>query len=406
MVHKNLWIKTTLLCGSFFFFYSYSFAKTGLADYKKGYQLYQQGHYQEALKYFYIATDEDMDFWQSYHMIGNCYFQLRQKDNAIDAFKESLRIHPNNPTLVRNLRDLDSGVFEYPLQPLDEENPHQTLPEPPTIVTEFAMARVSGLGVQSPGAEMETEERPDDTNVNHNVRAPLWMKLNSSYGFAGMGDLSSGAVAWNKTMNQNGTNGYAIARNTGVELGLESGYTLDKDDSLSLGVDYLGGEGYSASLVSPANEILQAINPATYSLSVNYYRYLTAGNNRLFVMGGMGYYMSMVSYFESGPGQPISGNFNGGNLGGTIGVGNEWYFSKAVGIELSGRMRFANISHIQGEATGLPAGSSGTAALAILKNGTLGVQNTQTIGQNGNSAYASIDYTGFDLKLAMDIYPF
>ncbi len=376
-------------------------AKPGLSDYKTGYRLYQQGYYEKAIRYFCNAVDEDMDFWQCYQMIGNCYFQLRQKNAALAAYQECLRIHPNNSTLIKDCRDLTTGAFDYPLQPVDEEKPkYISKIAPPVDIPSEVLAQVSGMSVKTPAFDQPVNYYPR----KNEGRNPLWFKLDSTYGFTGTGDLGAGVVAWNKNLAQNGEEGYVLARNAGIEMGLETGYSLDPKDAVSVGLSYLGGQGYSVNLVSSSSGVLQSINPDTYSASLNYYRYFPVGKNRFFVMGGLGYYLSMVSYYQQASTQPIYGNLSGGNIGAEVGIGNEWFFTKSVGLELSGSFRYANIPKVQGTVSGLSAGPS-TAALAIQPNGTVGIQSTQYIG-GGISDYASIDYTGIDLKLSMDLYLF
>jgi hypothetical protein len=374
-------------------------AKPGLADYKKGYNQYQRGHYEKALHYFLLASDEDLNFWQAFHMMGNCYFLLKDKDAALAAFKESLKINPQNKILIKNCWHLEKGILDYAQPPALELVAISPPMDPPVTIPAFVIARVSGMSISSStgvGTPVTKRSSKDEE------RTPLWVKLNSSYGFSGMGDLSSGASAWNKNLDQNGMSGYANSHNMGMEFGLETGYNWGKKDALSLGVAYLGGQGYKASALSPSPAVFQSINPETYSADLNYYRYFPGRDSRFFVMGGVGYYLSFVNYFQTDSVESVTGSLSGGNFGAIVGIGNEWYFSKSVGMEVSGRFRYANISKIQGNVSGI---SNGAAALAVLSNGTLGVQDAQNIG-SGNVNYASIDYTGFDLKVAMDLYLF
>ncbi len=371
-------------------------SQDGDLEYQTAFQLYQSGQYQEALHHFYLAADENLDSWKTYHMIGNCYFIMRKKDAALGAYRESLKIHPNNPTLLGNYRQLmsspslSSGI---PLRPL-EDSTDVRYKQPPVTVSYDLIAQVSGYAM--PYGPYHNYKIPSP-------RFPVWLKLNSSFGFVNMQDLESGAQSWNQSSGSGTQAGIASARNSGVELGLEGGWNLDKADSLSLGMDYLGGEGYQVQVVSSSSELLQSVSPNTYALDLNYYRDLTGGRSRLYVTGGLGYYFTQVSYYQADPTNPIQGLLNGGTLGWSLGVGNEWFLTREVGLELSGRFRYAKINQVQGDITN-PQGST-SSALAVLRNGTLGVQSTQSLGQ-GNGAYAAIDYTGFDLRLSMDLYLF
>jgi tetratricopeptide (TPR) repeat protein len=90
-------------------------------DYKKGLDLYGQGRYEDALVRFQLAIDENWTFWQSYQMVGYCYFELRDKESALQAFEQSLKINPRNPTLAKVYNDLKSGSLDIPMRPVDNE---------------------------------------------------------------------------------------------------------------------------------------------------------------------------------------------------------------------------------------------------------------------------------------------
>ncbi len=91
------------------------------SDYKKGLDLYGQGRYEAALVRFQLAIDENWTFWQSYQMVGYCYFELREKESAMKAFEESLKINPHNPKLVKVYTDLKSGSLDIPMRPVESE---------------------------------------------------------------------------------------------------------------------------------------------------------------------------------------------------------------------------------------------------------------------------------------------
>ncbi len=371
--------------------------KSGALEYETGFHLYQLGKYQEALHHFYLAADENLDSWKTYHMIGNCYFVLQQRDAAMGAYQESLKINPNNPGLLNNFKKLQfsssSLTSSFSLQPLETVEYGYAHPQAVIVSTDL-LAQVSGYAMPYPSYVSHKPSGP---------RFPVWLKLNSSFGFANMSDLESGAQSWNKSSGIGTSNGLATARNTGVELGLEGGCNLDEANVFSVGLDYLGGEGYQVTVVSSNANLIQSVTPDTYALDLNYYRNLTSGKSRLFAMGGVGYYFTQVRYYQADPMNPVVGQFTGGALGCALGVGNEWFVTREVGLELSGRFRYAKIPQVQGSATNQAVGT--TAALAVLRNGTLGVQSSQSLGQ-GNGDYAAIDYTGFDLRFSLDLYLF
>jgi tetratricopeptide (TPR) repeat protein len=102
-------------------------------DYLKGLDLYLAGRYEEALTRFHWAIDEKWDFWQSYQMLGYCHFELREKEAALSAFQESLRLNPKNPALAKIVVDLKSGALDIPVRPvIAEEHPRGPVVEIPT----------------------------------------------------------------------------------------------------------------------------------------------------------------------------------------------------------------------------------------------------------------------------------
>lgn len=370
-------------------------SQPGDLEFQTGFNLYQSGKYQEALHHFYLSADENLDSWQTYHMIGNCYFVLQNRDAALGAYRESLRINPKNTSLLDHFKKLQSSLSSTPslkLHPIDEITAVEAK-HPPVTVPFDLLAQVSGYGMPYPIHSLKPAT----------PRFPLWVKLNSCFGFANMQDFESGAQSWNKSLTTNNQGAVASVRNSGVELGVESGCNLDSANVFSFGLEYLGGEGYQVSVVSSSSQLLQSVTPDTYSMGVNYYRNLTGGRSRLYAMGGVGYYFTQVRYYQSDPESPVAGNLSGGTLGGVIGIGNEWYLTREVGLEISGRFRYAKINQVQGNVSNQASGT--TSALAVLRNGTLGVQSSESLSQ-GNGDYASIDYTGFDLRLSTDLYLF
>jgi tetratricopeptide (TPR) repeat protein len=97
-----------------------SSVKDCVRDYKKGLTLYSQGHYEQALNCFEQAIDKKFTFWQSYQMVGYCYYELREKADALDAFEQSLEINPNNPKLIKIYNKLKSGDLDVPVRPVDD----------------------------------------------------------------------------------------------------------------------------------------------------------------------------------------------------------------------------------------------------------------------------------------------
>ena len=51
-------------------------------------------------------------------MVGYCYFEMRDKDFAMNAFEASLKLNPDNRHLAKVYNDLKAGAADIPLRPV------------------------------------------------------------------------------------------------------------------------------------------------------------------------------------------------------------------------------------------------------------------------------------------------
>lgn len=75
-------------------------------QYNLGNSIYQQKRYQEALTRYDNAAKKattPTDKAAAYHNLGNTYFQLNELDKSINAFKQALRLNPNDKETKFNL---------------------------------------------------------------------------------------------------------------------------------------------------------------------------------------------------------------------------------------------------------------------------------------------------------------
>jgi tetratricopeptide (TPR) repeat protein len=91
---------------------------SSIVSYNQGLSFFSKNHFEEALSHFLQAADQNFNSWQSYQMAGYCYFQLRDKNSALEAFGESLKINPHNAHLVKVYNDLKEGAAILPLRPV------------------------------------------------------------------------------------------------------------------------------------------------------------------------------------------------------------------------------------------------------------------------------------------------
>jgi tetratricopeptide (TPR) repeat protein len=89
-----------------------------VTNYNQAMSFFSNNRYEEALSHFLQSADENFNCWQSYEMAGYCYFQMREKDGALEAFEESLKINPQNQHLVKVYIDLKAGAADLPLRPV------------------------------------------------------------------------------------------------------------------------------------------------------------------------------------------------------------------------------------------------------------------------------------------------
>jgi tetratricopeptide (TPR) repeat protein len=105
--------------------------------YEAGLALYQKANYEDALVRFEQALDENFDYWQSYQMIGNCHYNLRNKEKALAAFEQSLRINPSNLKLAGYYQRLKTGKVCLQLMP-EEYNPQPV--GTPVVITQLLIS--------------------------------------------------------------------------------------------------------------------------------------------------------------------------------------------------------------------------------------------------------------------------
>jgi tetratricopeptide (TPR) repeat protein len=93
---------------------SAALAATSWEYYQAGMRFYNGHDYSQAARYFQAAIQEDPDNWQAYQGLGLCDYALGDREGAKQAFDQSLRIHPNNPSLARFDESLDSAAPPSP----------------------------------------------------------------------------------------------------------------------------------------------------------------------------------------------------------------------------------------------------------------------------------------------------
>lgn len=90
-----------------------AYRKADLAEKSKngtfnlGNSIYQQERFEEAVQQYENVTNDskasDTDKSDAYHNLGNAYYNMQQFDKSVDAFKESLKLNPDQMETKYNL---------------------------------------------------------------------------------------------------------------------------------------------------------------------------------------------------------------------------------------------------------------------------------------------------------------
>ena len=71
---------------------------------------YSQQNYDQALRYYKAAVQQNPQMWQAYQGLGNCYYAKGDKASALTNYQQSLQINPNNPQLSQFVQTLQPSM--------------------------------------------------------------------------------------------------------------------------------------------------------------------------------------------------------------------------------------------------------------------------------------------------------
>jgi len=86
---------------------------SGMPEADRGYQLYQQGKYEEALKEYQAAILKNPDQAVNFYNLGVVLVDLRRNDEAIEAFKKAIEIQPDHRLALKFLGRLYGDKNEH-----------------------------------------------------------------------------------------------------------------------------------------------------------------------------------------------------------------------------------------------------------------------------------------------------
>jgi opacity protein-like surface antigen len=286
-----------------------------------------------------------------------CYVQLGRKNQALAALQRSLKLHPDDPALKEIVASLKTDQHDQPRKdPLEKKKFFLRLD-----------ARVDSA---------DLKELADGVAAHPGDAVSPWFR---------------------KTLNLN-------------TFYVEAGYCLDKFDGFALGFsDYSTGTSLQNTYMLPvtaANYISEDLfsTEPFYSFSLNYYRYFPDSDGRWYASASVGFYSAAFSYFHEFFESDVipsdvrdEATVSGNTLGFTVGWGREWLVVDDLALDLSVDYQNAQVGKL--------TTSDGQRGLAITGGGELTMQNAPSIGQ-GNTHYAGVDLSGFELRVFLVYYPF
>ncbi len=396
-------------------------------DYRDaGMALYRAGLYTKALDYFQKAVKADPSDWKAYEDLGDTYAKMDDLSSAREAYGKSLKIHPDNPTLRVLVEKLGgSGKIAPPPSSFVSEN-EGDVSEPPTLPTatpapkQFEevnpVTQKAEPWHEHPGAVSATTTGGGGLHrMNH---SRFWIKGELGYTYSRQDDFINGANAYNSQITSNNWTGTTTASNHGLNVGGEIGFLINPYNGIAIGTRVLRGSdyhldvNYEPGLTQPdfQNEILE---PWVVPITLDYYLFLPDATGRFFLSAGVGYYRGTVKVYDDydlidngGNADTINGELTSGNIGFQVGFGREWALSNKWGISVYGRARYVKISNFTGILYNT-SGLSGTFGLETSTiDGIMDIDNTYNISAGNSEKYATLDFTGFDVGLALTWYSF
>jgi hypothetical protein len=262
------------------------------------------------------------------------------------------------------------------------------------------------------------------------------------YANAKTGDLSESAAGWNQDIAANPPwTGSASMPNDAFESGAQLGFLLNPNNGIAIGLKYMQLSDYqeNVNFQNGPSPVTVGGNPVTYSdgttviydsdydqltltttvvpITLDYYLFLPDSSGRFFLSGGVGWYFGTVhteynySYViaNSDPNQTdqLSGDLHGNGPGFQARIGREFQVAPRIGLTLYVGGQYAKISNFTGVVSD-PYGNGYNVGLVVdpTLNNEVSIADQTQIGGSNNYRYATIDFTAFEVGVAMNFYSF
>lgn len=412
----------------------------GAQDYRDmGQALAQKGLYAKAISYFQQAVQADPTDWQSYQSMGDAYLKMNDNSNALASYQKSLQINPNNQAAQDEVNSL-GGTTSAPPNPPSQS----TTSTPPNAPSGFEESQPTTIIETQPAyGRPRRRPRPQPMSYNDGLapmdHAKVWTQLAIGYAYSQSSDLNTSASSWNTDAQNFGWGGSALASNDGLNLGFELGFLLNPNSGLALGLKYTNISDYKLGIDfrdGPVTDTTSGnvynddydqttLSPYIVPLTLDYYLFLPDHGGRFWLSAGGGYYFGVVhverNYQSSSASGGVttvsadnySGDLTSGSFGFQAGIGRDFAVSRNMSISLFARGRYAKLTNFQGNITSNVTGNYFNGGLATESgitnfdaNPAVFVEDVTQIGPGNGNRYATIDFTGFDVGVALNFYSF
>jgi hypothetical protein len=242
----------------------------------------------------------------------------------------------------------------------------------------------------------------------------MFVQVYSGLDFSFLEDITNGMKGWVDEVNAEGGGASATGggNNLGIQAGALWGFRLDKSNSLALDLASIFTFGNDVNATYAGGSGTIKTSPYLMSASLDYTLDIAKSKGgRTYITAGAGWYHTIVDYDFEETTSPtfLGGSFSGDTIGGTLGVGEELSLGGSWGLDLSVKGRYANFNKVSADsATSFDGtGPSSLAVTDALSPGhiiLLPITNATLDSGVPNLHYATVDYSGIDAKVALNLY--
>jgi len=100
-----------------------AFANDCSSEAEKGMNSFQSDHYEQAIDFWKICTDQGIYHADLYYNLGNAYFRLGRLGFAIFYYESAHRLNPSDKDIIHNLKHAKSLTKDKIQESNEEENP-------------------------------------------------------------------------------------------------------------------------------------------------------------------------------------------------------------------------------------------------------------------------------------------